>query len=1316
MKKRQVLSTVFVMALTTALWQPVALAVDTVEGEVSQNMVIQSSLVVSNTVSDQDFSVLYRDLTGIPTSEGSWVGGVAAIGDSAFAVAAHPDTTPYIAASRYGSGRVLVAGDEAYFKLTTDQADKKGTLARNIMHWMTEGLSKTYADALNGDGKISVITKTEDYTVDAGIPVNVVKVASWADQAADGSPLLDPEKNPVAYIDYTFVSEEERPLLEAYVRNGGRLIVTIKGWVLEQFAYIFLPDGREMASLNTDYPIQRLLNTFGLSLMNSVASTAGGTTPVMTAELANHYHIVNVMTEAKAVEAGTRSIDDVQIGFPGASAAKKLQVLSATLSGTFAALTPASPIYETVQNDSAGLEQVSLPINPAVKPYSGALLPVVLDRIYRDPSGTKSPFADAFPGKVPDDAPVVNGKTFEVDFNYSTFDYLRMGYPPQNWISTGLYAPAGKEITIEVPAGTENLKVQIGAHTDSLTNLPLKDWVRAPLITRNLELEPGINKIANPYGGPVYLIPTKPNPGVKIQVSISGAVNAPYYVMGQTDLEDWKSTIRNYKAPWAELQSRRAIITVPAEYARSLDNPDEVLRKWDEMIDGYDRLTGLSPDQAEPHRSPNLPFRYVGDAKISNGHMHAGYPIMFHVNASAIDAVTVYGIEGLQGWGWWHETGHEYQQLAWMWGPVVEATVNIYSLYAQEMFGSSSRLNLIKSNGQTYYDQAFDFLNSTDPNKDFNKDTYGGNKTNDVWNRLVMFKQLQLAYGWEFYTKLHKLYREIPEGSTLMYANDQEKVDLFVVKASETSGNNLLEFFDKWALKYSKEAKQKVLALHLPKPSVQVWTLREAPNKLTGITLDKTTLELNLDANKSAVLTATVTTRPDAGEVRKDVVWFTSDPDVATVDRNGVVSAVGEGVAMITASTWDAAYKATAQVIVDNTGLKIPQSQMSATATSEETNSANNSAGRAIDGDLSTIWHTKWNLSDPLPQSITLDLGGSYIIDKVSYLPRQDGGTNGTITGYHIYASPDGTNFTQVASGTWAKDSKAKKVSFDPLSARYVKLVATEGGGGWASAAEINVYKAATPVDTLPPVTSDDAKHDWQRTAQTITLTAHDEGGVAKTLFSVDDGLFTEGSMVEVSDEGIHTIKYYSIDAAGNQEAVKTATVKIDRTGPVITPTVPMEIYQTDAASILFEINDGLSGPASSTIELDGKIVGSFLNIAPLSLAVGEHSVQVTAVDVAGNESKKQFLLIVKIDANHLYDVLNLGYEKGWITLHGTLQSLLSKVDQMLKKPNDKEHVQKGLKALENEVKAQTDKHIDASFAALLLENIAQVKRQYDSQ
>ncbi|MFD0616122.1 discoidin domain-containing protein [Paenibacillus sp. GCM10027629] len=135
---------------------------------------------------------------------------------------------------------------------------------------------------------------------------------------------------------------------------------------------------------------------------------------------------------------------------------------------------------------------------------------------------------------------------------------------------------------------------------------------------------------------------------------------------------------------------------------------------------------------------------------------------------------------------------------------------------------------------------------------------------------------------------------------------------------------------------------------------------------------------------------------------------------------------------------------------------RIPQKQMIATATSEE--AGKDVAFNAIDGNPQSIWHTKWNKSDALPQSITLNLGGTYDnINKVTVLPRPDGG-NGNITGYNIYVSTDGTTFTKVATGSWANDATEKIATFTVTNASYVKLEATAGVSGWASAAEVNVF------------------------------------------------------------------------------------------------------------------------------------------------------------------------------------------------------------------------------------------------------------------
>ena len=77
-----------------------------------------------------------------------------------------------------------------------------------------------------------------------------------------------------------------------------------------------------------------------------------------------------------------------------------------------------------------------------------------------------------------------------------------------------------------------------------------------------------------------------------------------------------------------------------------------------------------------------------------------------------------------------------------------------------------------------------------------------------------------------------------------------------------------------------------------------------------SVSLDKT--ELSLEVGATETLTATV--HPD-NATKKDVIWTSSDPAVATVDEEGKVTAVAEGTATITAIS-DGLYTATCTVTV----------------------------------------------------------------------------------------------------------------------------------------------------------------------------------------------------------------------------------------------------------------------------------------------------------------------------------------------------------------------------------------------------------------
>jgi len=82
-------------------------------------------------------------------------------------------------------------------------------------------------------------------------------------------------------------------------------------------------------------------------------------------------------------------------------------------------------------------------------------------------------------------------------------------------------------------------------------------------------------------------------------------------------------------------------------------------------------------------------------------------------------------------------------------------------------------------------------------------------------------------------------------------------------------------------------------------------------------------------------------------------------------------------------------------------------------------------------------------------------------------------------------------------------------------------------------------------MDGLPPVTSSDAVGGYKGSA-TINFTAVDAvSGVDDTWLSVDGSDFNPGTSVTVSDEGWHTVQYYSVDNLGQPEAVRSVDFEI---------------------------------------------------------------------------------------------------------------------------------------------------------------------------
>jgi len=116
---------------------------------------------------------------------------------------------------------------------------------------------------------------------------------------------------------------------------------------------------------------------------------------------------------------------------------------------------------------------------------------------------------------------------------------------------------------------------------------------------------------------------------------------------------------------------------------------------------------------------------------------------------------------------------------------------------------------------------------------------------------------------------------------------------------------------------------------------------------------------------------------------------------------------------------------------------------------------------RAMDGDPATMWHTFFGGGDPpCPHEIVVDLGKTYEVRGLSYLPRRGGG-NGTIKDYELYLSGDGRKFGKpVIKGAFARANAENVVKLPvPARARYVKLRALSevNGRPWTSIAELKI-------------------------------------------------------------------------------------------------------------------------------------------------------------------------------------------------------------------------------------------------------------------
>ena len=180
--------------------------------------------------------------------------------------------------------------------------------------------------------------------------------------------------------------------------------------------------------------------------------------------------------------------------------------------------------------------------------------------------------------------------------------------------------------------------------------------------------------------------------------------------------------------------------------------------------------------------------------------MHAGYPIMTHLDA-APRFVDLARLSTQGDWGMFHEMGHNHQHRDWTFSGTTEVTCNLFSLYLMETVCSKGIGHKAMSPESIQRNRVL-----------YEK---GGSKfglwKSKPFTALIMYYEMRTAFGWEAYKKVFAEYRDLadyerPKG-------DAAKRDQWLTRMSKTVGKNLGPFFESWGVPTSKKARAGLVKL-----------------------------------------------------------------------------------------------------------------------------------------------------------------------------------------------------------------------------------------------------------------------------------------------------------------------------------------------------------------------------------------------------------------------------------------------------------------------------------------------------------------------
>ncbi|MEM0449148.1 MAG: C1 family peptidase [Methanomassiliicoccales archaeon] len=170
-------------------------------------------------------------------------------------------------------------------------------------------------------------------------------------------------------------------------------------------------------------------------------------------------------------------------------------------------------------------------------------------------------------------------------------------------------------------------------------------------------------------------------------------------------------------------------------------------------------------------------------------------------------------------------------------------------------------------------------------------------------------------------------------------------------------------------------------------------------------------------------------------------------------------------------------------------------------------------------------------------------------------------------------------------------------------------------------------------VDRCPPIASlgisgSQGQEGWFVSLVDLHIDARDEtSGVREIYYSLSGQAWRKySSPITLSDEGVHEMRFFAVDNAGNPGEISSQEIRMDMSAPVtelyITGREGREGWYVSQVEVNLDPGDGVSGIAGTYYRIDG---GSWQEAwSSIMIADGRHMLEYFSVDSAGNQERFQ--------------------------------------------------------------------------------------------